>query len=151
MERPGAGVRYFLCGVLAWLVVDFTTTPAIAHPRAYYSHYGAVLLLFYLGYPLAFTLLRYRWRLGPKALFASMLAGIFVVEIVLAHNMLLVTPPVCLLAIPLALAHYSMVTFVPLWVAEGTLQEHRVLAAVVAAGWAIGVLLNAATQFGAHH
>jgi|GEM_PF-1301661 len=144
-------LRYFLVGVLAWVVVDFTTTAAIGDPRGYYSKYMPALLVFYLGYPAVFCALRYKFKLGARGLFLAMVAGIVVVEIVLTHNALLLTPPICLLAIPLSLAHYGMVTFMPMWIAEGTIGRNRRWAATTLAVWAVGALLNILTQFGGHH
>ena len=143
--------RYFALAVLAWIIVDFTTTPAIGNPVAYYSKYMPALLLFYIGYPLVFSLLIYGLKLGQRAVFLAMIAGIVVVEIVFTHNMLLLTFPICLLAIPISLGHYGMVSFMPLWVAEGTFSENRKWATATMSVWAVGVLLNILTQFGGHH
>ena len=136
--------------VLAWVVVDFTTTPAIGNPRAYYSKFMPALLIFYFGYPLLFSALIYKFRLGAKGLFLAMIAGIFVVEIVFTHNMLLLTLPICLLAIPISLGHYGMVTFMPLWITERTLAKNRRWATGTVALFGVGVLLNVLTQFGRH-
>ncbi len=143
-------LRYFLIAVLAWVVVDFTTTPAVGNPRAYYSKYMPALLLFYIGYPLIFSALIYRLKLRVRGLFLAMLVGIVLVEIVFTRNMLLLTLPICLLAIPLALAHYSMVTFMPWWIAERNLRKNRWPASTTLAGWSFGVLLNILSQFGHH-
>lgn len=145
-----AGLRYFLLAVLAWLIVDFTTTSAIAKPAAYYSKYMPALLVFYVGYPLVFSILIYRFRLTSKRLFLAMVLGIVVVELLFAHNMLLLTLPVCLLAIPISLGHYGMVTFMPWWVAERTIRQNRKWVLATLSIWAVGVLLNVATQFGSH-
>jgi hypothetical protein len=142
--------KYFLLAVLAWMIVDFTTTAAIGNPLAYYSTWMPALLVFYVGYPFVFTALIYKFKLGSRALLLAMIAGIFVVEIVAAHNMLLVTLPVCLLAIPISLGHYGMVTFMPMWIAERTIGQHRKLALATLVVWAVGVLLNILTQFGSH-
>ena len=143
--------RYFALAVLAWVIVDFTTTAAIGNPRAYYSKYMPALLLFYIGYPMVFSFLIYGLKLGKKALFLAMIAGIVVVEIVFTHNMLLVTLPICLLAIPISLGHYGMVSFMPLWIAEGTVRRNRTWATATLVVWAIGVVLNILTQFGGAH
>ncbi len=152
---PKTGVRgwtrYFGLAVLAWVIVDFTTTAAIGNPRAYYSKYMPALLFFYLGYPLVFSVLIYGLKLGQRALFLAMITGIVVVEIVFTHNMLLLTLPICLLAIPISLGHYGMVTFMPLWIAEGTIRANRKWATATLVVWAVGVLLNLLTQFGGHH
>ncbi len=147
---PRRWPRYFALAVLAWVIVDFTTTPAIANPRAYYSKFMPALLLFYLGYPLIFSALIYGLRLGARGLFLAMVGGIFVVEILFTHNMLLVTLPICLLAIPISLGHYGMVTFLPLWATERTFGRNRGWATATVTIWGIGVLLNALTQFGHH-
>jgi hypothetical protein len=144
-------MRYFLLGVLAWFIVDFTTTEAVGNPRAYYSKYMPALLVFYFGYPLVFSALRYKFRLGGRGLFLAMIVGIVVVEILFSHNALMFTLPICLLAIPISLGHYGMVTFIPLWIAEGTLRQNRKWAMATLMVWAVGVLLNLLTQFGQHH
>jgi len=147
---PHGWLRYFLLAVLAWVIVDFTTTAAIGNPLAYYSKYMPALLIFYVGYPLVFSALIYRLRLRRTGLFLAMIAGIVVVEIVFTQNMLLLTLPICLLAIPIGLAHYAMVTFMPLWIAERTIGENRNWVITTLAVWAVGVLLNILTQFGSH-
>jgi len=144
-------LRYFALALLAWVIVDFTTTAAIRNPLAYYSKYMPALLLFYIGYPLVFSVLIYGLRLGQRALFLAMIAGIVVVEIVFTHNRLLLTLPICLLAIPISLGHYGMVSFMPLWIAEGTIGENRAWATATLGVWAVGVILNVLTQFGGHH
>jgi hypothetical protein len=142
--------KYFLLAVLAWLIVDFTTTEAIGNPHGYYSKYMPALLIFYLGYPLVFAALRYKLLLGPKGLFAAMLGGIVVVEIVFTQNALMYTLPICLLAIPISLGHYGMVTFMPMWLTEGTLSRNKKWAAATITVFAAGVILNILTQYGSH-
>jgi len=144
-------LRYFLIAVLAWVIVDFTTTEAIGNPRGYYSKYMPALLIFYFGYPLVFSAFIYKFRLGARRLFLAMLAGIVVVEILFTHNTLLFTLPICLLAIPISLGHYGMVTFMPMWMAEGTISQNRKWALATLVVWAIGAMLNILTQFGGHH
>lgn len=135
---------------MAWVIVDFTTTAAIGNPRAYYSKYMPALLFFYIGYPLIFTGLIYKLRLSQRGVLLAMIAGIVVVEVVFTHNRLLFTLPVCLLAIPISLGHYSMVTFMPFWIAERKLGENRKWATATLVVWGVGVLLNVLTQFGDH-
>lgn len=141
-------VRYFLLAVAAWFLVDFTTTAAIAHPRPYYSTYMPALLIFYLGYPLLFTGLIYGLKWGNRGILLAMIVGIVVVEILCTHNALMYTLPICLIAIPLSLGHYSMVTFLPWWIAERTLNQNRKWAIAIVAVWAFGVFLNILSQFG---
>jgi hypothetical protein len=61
---------------------------------------------------------------------------------VFTHNILLLTLPICILAIPLSLAHYAMVSFMPWWIAESTLPKNRESATATLVVWGIGVLLN---------
>lgn len=142
--------KYFLLAVLAWLFVDFTTTDALGNARVYYSKFMPALLFFYFGYPLVFAVLRYKLVLGAKGLFVAMIAGIVVVEIVFTQNALMYTLPICVLAIPISLGHYGMVTFMPMWLAEGTLSQNRKWAAATLTVWAVGVFLNILTQSGSH-
>jgi hypothetical protein len=153
MPRQGLGDwrRYFALAVVAWIVVDFTTTPAIGNPHGYYSKYMPALLLFYLGYPLVFSFLIYGLKLGRRSLFLAMIIGIFVVEIVFTHNMLLLTLPICLVAIPISLGHYGMVSFMPLWIAERALGQNVRWATATLVVYAIGAILNILTQFGGRH
>lgn len=148
MENPRGWRRYFALAILAWIIVDFSTTAAVGDPVAYYSKYMPALLLFYFGYPLTFSGLIYGLKLSQRALFLAMVGGIVVVEIVFTHNMLLVTLPICLLAIPISLGHYGMVTLMPLWIAERTLGENRKWAIATLVVYGFGVTLNLLTQFG---
>ena len=84
-------------------------------------------------------------------LFWAMIAGIVVVEVLCTHNTLLLTLPVCLVAIPISLGHYGMVTFMPQWVAERTMGKNRKWAIATMGLWALGVFLNILTQFGGSH
>ncbi len=146
-----AWLKYFVGAVLAWVVVDFTTTAAIGEPARYYSKYMPALLVFYLGYPLVFCVLIYGFGLGGRGLFLAMLAGIAVVELCFVRNRLLLTPPICLLAIPISLGHYGMVTFLPKWVVERSFRKNRKWAAATLSAWGLGVLLNILTQFASRH
>ncbi len=150
-KRIRSWPRYFALAVLAWVIVDFTTTAAIGNPVAYYSKYMPALLFFYVGYPLVFSLLIYGLKFGQRGLFLAMIAGIVVVEIIFTRNMLLLTLPICLLAIPISLGHYAMVSLMPLWITEGTLRENRTWATATLVVYAIGVILNLLTQFSGSH
>jgi hypothetical protein len=151
---PKTGIRgwprYFALAVLAW-ASGFHDHRPIGNPLAYYSKYMPALVLFYLGYPLVFSVLIYGLKLGKRELFLAMIAGIVVVEIVFTRNMLLLTLPICLLAIPISLGPFGMVSFMPLWIAQGTLNENRKWAAATLGVWAVGVFFNILTQVGGHH
>ena len=58
------------------------------------------------------------------------------------------TFPICPLAMPISLGHYGMVSFMPLWIAEGTIRENRTSATATPVVYAVGAILNILTQFG---
>ena len=138
-------LKYFLLSVLVWFIVDFTTTEAIAN-LGYYAKYMPAILIFYIGYPVIFTLLIYKFKLKTKGLFIAMLIGIILVEIVFSGNTLFFAFPLFLLIIPLALAYYAMVTFVPLWITEKRLKKNKKWFIIVLVLFIIGSLLNLVNQ-----
>lgn len=138
-------LKYFLISVIAWFVVDFTTTAAIAD-LTYYAKYMPGLLLFYLGYPLIFSLLIYKYKLKEKGLFISMILGIITVEIILSGNMLFFSFPLVILLIPISLAYYSMVTFIPYWIVEKKIKKYKGWFNTIIIIYIIGSLLNLITQ-----
>jgi hypothetical protein len=139
----GKGVNYFLLGILFWIVVDFLTTEAIRNPIGYYTTYLPALLIFYVGYPLAFSLLIYKFRIGDIWLFIAMLIGIVIVEIVFMHNTLLYSFPMVLIGIPAAIIVYGILTFVPKWIIDKALGKNKWKLAVMA----VGVVLIALASF----
>ena len=54
-SRP---VRYVLLGFLLWVIIDLGTAGGFR--LSYFTTYGPLLLVFYLGYPLAFSYLIFR-------------------------------------------------------------------------------------------
>ena len=142
-------LKYFFVSFIAWLAVEFTTTEAIIRPLGYISKYMPALLIFYIGLPLAFSLLIYRFKLRKKWLFIAMLAEIVLVEIVFSGNKLFFMFPILLIAIPLSLVYYSVVTIIPLWISEGKVREHKRLIILILVLWLVGSLLNSASQLGA--
>jgi hypothetical protein len=145
-ESPAAARRYFVASVLLWIAVDLGTAGGFR--LSYLQKYGPALLVFYLGYPLVFTALVFRWRWTDARLLAATLAAIAVIEVVLTGNPLLMTFPAMLLAIPLALAVYAPLTFFPLWYVRGELSSHRRL---VISLIAVEVLVTALTVLGQAH
>ena len=77
-----------------------------------------------------------------------MLVEIILVELVLSGNVMLIQFPLFLIAIPLALAYYSIVTIVPFWIAENKIKENKKIVILIGVIWLIGFLLNIASQFG---
>lgn len=117
--------QYFLLGVLLWVFVDFGTAGGFRF--AYFREYGATLLLFYLGYPLIFTLLIFRLYWNEGRLFFATLVAIFIIEIIFIRNVLLMSFPSLLWAIPLAILVYLPLTFFPLWIVRKEIGRHRFL------------------------
>jgi len=139
------GFLYFLLGIVFWFIIDFTTTEAIRDPNLYYSTYMPALLIFYIGYPLVFSLLIYKFKLNNIILFIGVLIGIFIVEILFTHNALLFTFPIMLLAIPAAIAIYSLLTFVPKWIVDGEIKDNKWKLIIMIV---IYILISLATVFG---
>jgi hypothetical protein len=121
--------QYFLLGVLLWVIVDFGTAGGFR--ISYFETYGATLLLFYIGYPLVFSILIFKLRWNERRLFLATLVAIFVVEILFTRNPLVMTFPALLLGIPLAILVYAPLTYFPLWMVRKEMQEHRQLIIVL--------------------
>ena len=118
-------LKYFIIGIIFWFVVDFTTTEAIRNPCFYYSTYMPTLLIFYIGYPLIFSFLIYKFNFIGKKLFIAALIGAFIVEVVFTHNPLLITFPLMLIGIPVAVSIYSFITYVPKWIVDGEIKNNK--------------------------
>jgi hypothetical protein len=56
--------------------------------------------------------------------------------------MMLITFPIMLIAIPALAAIYSLIVFLPKWIAAGTLKEHKGKAAVLIAAWLIVAVIT---------
>jgi hypothetical protein len=117
--------QYFLLGFVFWIIVDFTTTEAIRNPIHYYSTYMPALLLFYVGYPLVFSVLIHKFKIRDAWIFIATLIAAFIVEIIFTHNSLLYTFPIMFIAIPAAVGIYSLLTFLPKWIIEGKIKENK--------------------------
>ena len=135
-------VKYFLYSVLAWFIVDFTTTNAIANASEYYSAYMPTLLIFYMGLPLIFSLLIYKFNFKSKGIFIATIISIILVEIIFTGNQILLAFQIMFLTIPLALAYYSMLTFVPWWIVEGKIKENKKWFLITLSIYIFGTLLN---------
>ncbi|MBN2256950.1 MAG: hypothetical protein JW704_03900 [Anaerolineaceae bacterium] len=117
--------RYFLLGVLLWILVDFGTAGGFR--PAYFQKYGLTLLLFYMGFPLVFTLLTFRLHWSEKRLFFATLVAIFIVEVLFTSNTLVMSYPSLLWGIPLAILVYLPLTYFPLWIVRKEINRHRFL------------------------
>ena len=136
-------MRYFLLSACYWVIVDFTT--AFCPDVQRWVAHMPLVWLFYLGFPALFSLLIYRLDWRKKRLFIAMLVELVLVELIFSHNVLLVTFPILLVMIPLALAIYSFITYVPLWIVEGEVKQHRNWIVFLAAVWLVVAVLNTLT------
>ena len=132
--------RYLLAGVVTWVVVDFTT--AFNPDVQRWLEHMPLIWVFYVGYPLVFAHLIYNRRWSDRSIFLAMIAGGFFVEIVCSNNSLLYTYPIMLAMIPVALAIYGVVTFIPKWVVEGELKARWRTTAFLLAVYFIVAVLN---------
>ncbi|MCK4437670.1 hypothetical protein KAV47_01245 [Candidatus Bathyarchaeota archaeon] len=132
--------RYLLAGVVTWVVVDFTT--AFNPDVQRWLDHMPLIWVFYVGYPLVFAHLIYNRRWSDRSIFLAMIAGGFFVEIVCSNNSLLYTYPIMLAMIPVALAIYGVVTFIPKWLVEGELKARWRTTAFLLAVYFIVAVLN---------
>ncbi len=135
--------QYFFLGFLLWVVVDFGTAGGFR--IAYFEKYGPTLLLFYIGYPLIFSVMIFKLHWNERHLFLATLAAIFVVEVLFTRNPLVMTFPALLLGIPLAILVYAPLTYFPLWFVRKELGKHRLLVTSLVIVESIVILL---TTFG---
>ncbi len=117
--------QYFFLGFLLWVLVDFGTAGGFR--IAYFEKYGPTLLLFYIGYPLVFSVLIFKLQWQERRLFLATLAAIFVVEVLFTRNPWVMTFPLLLLGIPLAILVYAPLTYFPLWLVRKETGKHKAL------------------------
>lgn len=120
-------IVYAILSFLLWIIVDWGTAGGFR--VRYFQTYGLTLLFFYFLYPVIFTFLIFKMKMGNRGLFISTLVAIFIVEVIFTRNPLVMTFPACLLGIPLAIAIYLPLTYFPLWFVKGVLGSHKVLIA----------------------
>ena len=131
--------KYLLAGVVTWVIVDFTT--AFNPDVQRWLEHMPLIWAFYVGYPLVFAHLIYNRRWSDRSIFLAMIAGGFFVEIVCSNNVLLYTFPIMLVMIPVALAIYGVVTFIPRWAVDGELKaKWRTVALLLAVYFVVAVL-----------
>jgi hypothetical protein len=136
--------NYLLLSIIFWTVVDFTTVFSPDLMR--WSSYMPGILIYYIGYPLAFSLLIYKARIGGWKLFALTAFGALLAEMVFFHNPLVLSFPVLLLGVPLAIAIYSFITYAPLWIVEGKVKENKAKLILLSAAWALVSILTFITN-----
>ncbi len=136
--------KYFILGAAFWVVVDFTTAfnPDL---RGWVNHMP-LIWVFYLGSPLLFAYLIYQKKWDDRKIFLPLMLVLFIVEILFSFNVLLFTFPIMLVMIPIAISIYGFITYVPRWIVDKTLKEHRVSTAIMFAVWAIVAILSFLTR-----
>jgi hypothetical protein len=136
--------KYALTGMIAWVVVDFTTAfnPDIQR----WIRHMPLIWAFYIGHPLLFAYLIYRRRWSDRKIAYAMLVSAFVIEVILSNNALLYTFPMMLVMNPIAAAIYGVVTFIPKWLVEGEIRERKKMVLLLVAVWAVVSILNYATN-----
>ena len=137
-------LKYLLSGVSIWVLVDYTT--AFNPDTARWIQHMPDIWLFYIGYPLIFTYLIYVRNWNDKQLFSAMLVLAFIIEVVLSKNSLLYTFPLLLIMNPVAVAIYSLVTFMPKWFTENEITRNRKTVAILVVAWITVSILNYVTN-----
>ena len=135
---------YFLLGAIFWVTVDFTT--AFAPNVGRWVSYMPTILVFYFGSPLLFAFLIYRKGWSDRALLGPMLALLVLVEIVFSHNALLYTFPLLLIFLPVALAIYALITYVPRWIVDGRLAQRRGTTLLLVLVWLVVAVLSTSSR-----
>jgi hypothetical protein len=137
--------KYFVAAVIVMIVVDFTTT-FFPDYRKWFGYMPAIFI-FYLGLPLVFTIFAIRLRFdGWKLLGVAVMAGV-VLELALFHNMMLITFPIMVIAIPALVAIYGVIAFLPKWTVEGTLKENKYKSAALITVWLIIAAITFASNY----
>jgi hypothetical protein len=116
-------LKYFIIGVIFWLLVDWTT--AFQPDLQRWLTYWPEIWVFYLGFPFIFAFLIYERIWSNRRIFLATLAEVFIVEIVFTHNALLYTFPIMVLALPVGIILYSLLVFVPKWITDGELKRNK--------------------------
>jgi hypothetical protein len=137
-------LKYLLSGVTIWVLVDYTTAfnPDIAR----WIQHMPDIWLFYIGYPLIFAYLIYVRNWNNKQLFSIMLVLAFIIEVILSKNSLLYTFPILLIMNPIAIAIYSLVTFMPKWFTDNEITRNSNAVIFLIFVWIIVSILNYVTN-----
>ena len=136
--------KYQLLGILIWVIVDFTT--AFNPDVQRWIDHMPLIWGFYIGYPLIFAHLIYRRQWSGRKLFIAMLTGAFTVEIIFSNNTPLYTFPLMLVMIPIAIAIYTVVTYLPKWIVEGSLHQNWKTVTIIGITYLTVAILNYATN-----
>ncbi len=92
-----------------------------------------------MGYPLAFAYLIFKAHWTGRRLFAATLVAILIIEGLMIGNPFVVSFPLLLIGIPLAICVYSPLTYFPLWIVNGEIGKHK--RTVVAVSGVVAVIM----------
>jgi hypothetical protein len=137
-------VKYVLLGFLLWVIIDLWTAGGFR--LSYFTAYGPLLLVFYLGYPLAFSYLIFRRQWSGWRLFLATAVAIGLIEGVFTRNPFVLSFPLMLVGIPLSLCIYAPLTYFPLWIVNHDMRRHRAVAVISSL---VVVVVMFLTTFGA--
>jgi hypothetical protein len=127
--------KYFAIAIVVMVIVDFTST--FFPDFSKWFSYMPAIFVFYLGLPLLFAFFAVRLKFGGWRLLVVAVAAGVVLELVLFHNMMLISFPIMLIALPALVALYSLIAFLPKWIVEGRLRENKGKVAILIIAWLI--------------
>jgi hypothetical protein len=122
-------ILYILYGFLLWVIIDWGTAGGFR--LSYFSVHGPLLFVFYLGFPVAFAYLIFKRHWSERKLLLATAVAIFLVEAVSTGNPFVLSFPLMLVGIPLAFCIYTPLTFFPLWIVNGEMGKHKVIASIL--------------------
>ena len=134
---------YVFYGFVLWVLIDLGTAGGVR--LSYFPAHGPLLLAFYLGYPIVFAFLIFKVRWYNWRLLLATFLAILLIEGLFTRNPFVVSFPLLLVGIPLALAIYAPLTYFPLWLVNNEMGKHKVMASVLSLVVTTVVLL---TTFG---
>jgi len=134
---------YILWGVILWFFVDLGT--AGGFKISYLIQYGRALWIFYIGFPILFAYLIYRRQWKTRKLILATLAAIAIVEGLFTRNPLVLSFPLLLVGIPLAVCVYLPLTFFPLWIVNHEMGNHKIAVGFLSA---VIIVISILTTFG---
>lgn len=134
---------YILWGVILWFFVDLGT--AGGFKISYLIQYGRALWIFYIGFPLLFAYLIYRRQWRTRKLILATLAAIAIVEGLFTRNPLVLSFPLLLVGMPLAVCVYLPLTFFPLWIVNREMGNHKIAVGLLSA---VIIVISFLTTFG---
>lgn len=136
--------KYMLTSTIAWVIVDFTT--AFNPDVQRWIEHMPLIWVIYIGYPLLFAFLIYKRKWSDRKIVSTMLVSAFLIEVVLSDNALLYTFPIMLVMNPVAVAIYSVVTFIPKWLVEGEIRKRTKTTFLLVTVWIVVSILNFVTN-----